>query len=97
MNPEGLLIGLSTFVIIGVFHPIVIKAEYYTGTRLWWLFLILGLLSLAGSLLVSSTFWAALLGVLAFTLFWTVKELFDQERRVKKGWFPKNPKRTYKF
>ena len=24
-------------------------------------------------------------------------EIFEQEERVKKGWFPKNPKRTYKF
>ena len=29
--------------------------------------------------------------------FWTIKEVFEQEERVKKGWFPKNPKRTYKF
>ena len=29
MNWNGLLIGVITFIIIGLFHPIVIKAEYY--------------------------------------------------------------------
>ena len=40
---------------------------------------------------------ASLLGVFAFSSFWTIKEIFEQEERVKKGWFPKNPKRIYKF
>ncbi len=31
MTLTGALIGLGTFLIIGLFHPIVIKAEYYTG------------------------------------------------------------------
>lgn len=97
LNWEGLLIGISTFLIIGLFHPIVIKAEYYWGTRCWWIFLILGVVTGGASLLVADTFWAALLGVIAFSSFWTIKEVFDQEERVRKGWFPKNPNRKYKF
>ena len=31
MNFTGLLVGLATFLIIGLFHPLVIKAEYYIG------------------------------------------------------------------
>ena len=30
---DGIIIGICTFLIIGMFHPIVIKAEYYFGTR----------------------------------------------------------------
>ena len=37
-NLIGVLIGIITFCIIGLFHPIVIKCEYYFGTRCWWLF-----------------------------------------------------------
>jgi hypothetical protein len=96
INFEGLLIGLATFAIIGVFHPVVVKSEYYWGTRCWWIFLVLGLLGVGASLLVESVFWAALLGVFSFSCFWTIKELFEQEERVKKGWFPKNPKRDGK-
>ena len=32
----GLIIGVATFLIIGLFHPLVIKGEYYFGTRIWW-------------------------------------------------------------
>ena len=38
MNFTGLLVGLSTFIIIGVFHPLVIKAEYYIGVKSWIIF-----------------------------------------------------------
>ena len=37
--------------------------------------------------------WSSLLGVFAFSSFWTIKEVFEQEQRVRKGWFPSNPKR----
>ncbi len=90
---EGLIIGVATFLIIGLFHPLVIKTEYYTGTRYWWVFLILGIAGIAGSLFIESTLWASLLGVFSFSCLWTIKELFEQEKRVSRGWFPKNPKR----
>ena len=93
----GLLIGICTFLIIGLFHPIVVKAEYYWGTKCWWIFLVLGISGIAASLSVDNILVSSLLGVFAFSSFWTIKEVFEQEERVKKGWFPKNPKRTYKF
>ena len=42
MNFTGIIIGVATFFIIGLFHPIVIKCEYYFGVKLWWLFAIMG-------------------------------------------------------
>lgn len=89
----GLLIGLGTFLIIGVFHPIVIKAEYYLGTRCWWLFALAGAAAVALSILVDNTLASALLGVTGFSCFWSILELFQQKERVRKGWFPSNPKR----
>ena len=86
MNYEGLLLGVATFVVIGVFHPIVIKTHYYFGTRPWWVFL----------LFIASLFWSALCGIVGFSSLWTIKELFEQEERVRKGWFPDNPKRRKK-
>ena len=93
----GLALGICTFLIIGIFHPLVIKAEYYWGTRSWWIFLIAGLLVLIACVCVSDLFWSSLLGVIAFSCFWSIREIFEQEERVRKGWFPKNPKRKYKF
>lgn len=92
----GLIIGICTFLIIGLFHPIVVKVEYYWGTKSWWVFLALGVVGVVGSLCVDNVIGSSLLGVFAFSSFWTIKEIFEQEERVRKGWFPKNPKRTYK-
>ena len=96
-NLAGLFIGICTFLIIGIFHPIVVKAEYHWGTKCWWIFLVLGIIGLVASLATENIILSSLLGVFAFSSFWTIKEVFEQEDRVKKGWFPKNPKRTYKF
>lgn len=93
----GLMLGICTFLIIGIFHPIVIKAEYYYGTRSWWFFLVLGILGIIACLWISNLFWSSLLGVFAFSCFWSIHEIFQQEERVRKGWFPKNPNRKYKF
>ena len=79
---EGIIIGISTFLIIGLFHPVVIKAEYYWGTRCWWIFLILGILGIIGALLVENILISSLLGVFAFSSLWTIKEVFDQRKRV---------------
>ena len=94
---SGLVIGICTFLIIGLFHPIVVKAEYYWGTKCWWIFLLLGIGGIIAFPLYGEHHDSSLLGVFAFSSFWTIKEIFEQEERVKKGWFPKNPKRIYKF
>lgn len=92
MNFEGLIIGVCTFLTIGLFHPIVIKTEYHFGVRVWWVFLLLGLAGVAASLVVENTILSTLLGVFAFSSFWSIKELFEQRERVRKGWFPKKEK-----
>ncbi len=93
MHFTGLLLGISTFLIIGIFHPVVVKFYYWFGTRCWWWFLLLGIVAAGASLFVESIFPQTLLGVLAFSSFWTVREIFEQRDRVAKGWFPANPKR----
>ncbi|MDL2309687.1 DUF4491 family protein [Parabacteroides sp. OttesenSCG-928-B22] len=92
---EGLIIGIATFLVIGLFHPIVIKAEYYWGTRCWWLFLAFGIAGVTAALFIEQVMWSAICGVFAFSSFWSIKELFEQEERIRKGWFPRNPKRVY--
>ena len=92
MNFTGIIIGVSSFLCIGLFHPVVIKAEYYFGTRCWWVFLLVAVVCIAGSLLVASTIPSTILGVVAFSSRWSILELFKQRERVEKGWFPKNPK-----
>ena len=93
MNFGGIIVGLATFLIIGAFHPIVIKAEYYIGKQCWWVFLLAGLIFAVASLFVENWVGSTILGVIAFSSFWSILELFEQEERVKKGWFPANPKK----
>lgn len=92
-NLSGIIIGVATFLIIGLFHPLVIKAEYYIGVKSWWLFMLLGIVSIVASLLVANLIFSILLGVVAFSSFWSIGEVFQQKKRVEKGWFPANPKR----
>lgn len=89
MNYIGLLVGLCCFIIIGLFHPLVIKTEYHTGTRYWWVFLLVGIAAAIAALLIKSALLSCVLGVFAFCCWWSIKELFEQRKRVEKGWFPK--------
>ena len=93
LNFSGIIIGVATFLIIGLFHPLVIKAEYYIGVKSWWLFLLLGVISVVASLLVENLTLSILLGVVALSSFWSIGEVFEQKKRVEKGWFPANPKK----
>lgn len=93
MHWEGLVIGLFSFAVIGLFHPIVIKGEYYFSSRIWPVFLIGGIVFFIISLFADHIILSSLLSVLAFTCFWSIGEIKEQENRVKKGWFPSNPKR----
>ena len=89
----GVIIAISTFFIIGIFHPVVIKVEYYWGTGLWWLFLLMGLICIVAALCIPNVILSAILGVFGASLLWSIGELFEQKERVQKGWFPMNPKR----
>lgn len=93
MSFEGVVIGAGAFLIIGILHPVVIKTEYYIGVKVWPWFLIGGLVFISISLFSNSTVISSLLAVLGFSLLWSIKELFEQVKRVEKGWFPSNPKK----
>ena len=97
MNFTGIIIGSAVFLMIGIFHPIVIKAEYYWGTGCWPVFAIVGMAAIVGSLFVKSVIVSVLLGAFAFSSFWSIHELFEQKKRVERGWFPMNPKRKDEY
>ncbi len=95
-NLEGLFRGLATFFIIGLFHPLVTKGEYYFGEKVKWWFLVAGIFFFVASILAQSLMISALLGVTSFSSFWSIIEVKEQVERVRKGWFPANPKRAKK-
>lgn len=97
MNYIGIIIGLATFLCIGMFHPLVIKAEYHFGRQCWPAFLLAGIAFLVASLFVANEYASIILGVIAFSSFWSILEVRQQHNRVKKGWFPMNPKRKQDY
>lgn len=97
MNYTGLVIAIATFIVIGAFHPIVIKSEYYFGSRFWKVFAILGVVFITASLFVSNTILATMLGVIGCSCLWAIGEIKEQKERVRKGWFPMNPKRKDEY
>ena len=93
LNFTGIIIAVCTFLTIGLWHPIVIKTEYYWGTRPWIVFLVVGLTAIGAALFIEDTLVSATVGVFGASALWGIGELFQQKKRVEKGWFPKNPNR----
>lgn len=93
MNFSGIIVGAAVFLSIGICHPAVIKMEYHLGKRSWWIWLVVGLLFAGTSLFVPNQTVSTILGGFAFSCFWGIREMHQQEKRVLRGWFPENPKR----
>ena len=93
----GIIIAVSTFLIIGLGHPLVIKTEYYWGTKYWWTWLIAGIACIGCAFLIGNVIVSSILGVTGATFLWGIGELFSQKKRVEKGWFPMNPKRKDEY
>ena len=85
--------GAAVFLSIGICHPAVIKMEYYWGRNSWWVWLVAGLGFSAASLFIQSGIISTIVGGFAFSCLWGIHEMFLQEKRVLKGWFPENPAR----
>jgi hypothetical protein len=77
---DGLIIGFAVFLMIGLFHPLVVKAEKYMGKKSKWIFAVVCLISVIMSMYALdwvSIFW----GCLGFSCFWSIFEIDKQEKR----------------
>ena len=97
MNYSGIIIALTTFLTIGIWHPIVIKTEYHWGTRAWVVYLAIVVACIAAALFISNIYYSSFFGVFGASALWGIGELFAQKRRVERGWFPMNPKRRDEY
>jgi hypothetical protein len=89
---DGIIIGFIAFLMIGLFHPLVIYGEYHFGVKIWPLFLCFGIVSCILSLMINNTIINTIFAIMGFCFFWSIIELFHQRKRVEKGWFPKKEK-----
>ena len=93
LNWTGIISGAAMIILTGIFHPVVVKCEYYFSARVWPVFLVMGLVSLGVSAIVEDGAVSSVAGILGAILLWCIRELKEQEKRVANGWYPKNPKR----
>lgn len=93
INIIGSIVGFAAFVIIMFARYSCIVGEYYFTKRFWIVFLIVGLLSVAISFILTNIILSTIVAIIGFNYLWGVNEIIEQEQRVNKGWFPKNPKR----
>ena len=78
----GLILGVYTFIMIGILHVAVVRIERAIGSQIWPGFVILGFAFGAGSLIVDDVLISALLGVSGFLFAWSGPELKKQKERV---------------
>ena len=90
MNYFGVLIGLSTFCVIGLGFPLVIRGERIFGF-LWWPYMMgIGIVLIGVSLLIQIDWISVDIGVLGATFVWGSTELKEQAVRTEIGWYPFN-------
>jgi hypothetical protein len=82
MQYAGIIVGIYTFIMIGVLHFAVVKIERVIGSHIWPWFVVLGLVFGVASVMVSDVLASALLGVSGFLLEWSGPELRKQKERV---------------
>lgn len=85
MQYAGIIIGVITFLMIGVLHVAVVKIERIWGSHLWPGFVVLGILFGIASLMVDDVLVSVILGVNGFMFAWSGPELKKQKLRAESG------------
>ncbi len=94
INLIGVIVGLASFLIIVFARYSCIAGEFYFTKKLWIVFLIVGILAVFISFLLTNIILSTIIAIIGFNYLWGINEIIEQEERVNKGWFPKNPKRN---
>lgn len=96
MSFEGIAVGVGTLLFFSLSRWSCIVGEYYFTKRVWIVFLIFGVSAVLVALEVENLVISSLLSVLGFCYLWGIGEVIAQEKRVERGWYPRNPKRQKK-
>lgn len=95
LNFEGIFTAVASLLVIGIFHPLVIKCEYRFSEKIWPLFLVAGIAFCSASVFTKGIV-SLVFALLGSACIWSIRELKEQTKRVERGWFPKNKKRLEK-
>lgn len=88
----GPILAAVTFLTVWWGHVLVRVAHYYMGTKPAPAIFLAGLLSLLGTTQTSNDLVSAGFGIVGLTLVWDAFELHRQEKRVRQGHAPLNPR-----
>ena len=94
---DGILMGVLVFGIIALTRWLCIAGEYWLSKRVWWGFLATGLACIGTSLLVDNVLISSAISVFGYCLLCGIGEVIQQEERVRKGWFPQNPRHPERY
>lgn len=94
INALGLTAAITAFLTIWIGHVAVrkVEAEARNIKPPMFISILLGLLTEYGSLLTDNWSLKTVLGILGITLLWDAFEIYRQEKRIKHGHAPANPK-----
>ncbi len=81
-NLSGFLTGLFSFLVTGLFHPVVIKLEYHFSYKVRWVLFIPGFLLIILSLFLQKDMLSVFSGVSGFAMIWSSHEMKEQHKRV---------------
>ena len=93
MNFFGFLVGLITFIVIGLGFVWVIRGERYLGYLWWPYFMALGIFLFIVSFFIQNNWGSVITGVIGGSFIWGSTEFKEQAIRAELGWFPFNGKK----
>lgn len=96
LNPIGVITAFTTFIGIWFGHVLVraLEAKVEKLKPVLIACLLVGVGMLTGSLMVDQVVISAVFGIGGITILWDALEFFRQEKRVRKGHAPANPKNS---
>ncbi len=89
----GPILAAVTVITIGLGHVMVRKVNYLFGTVPAIPLFFLGAEILTASVFMSSDLLSAVMGIVGVTTVWDGVEILRQEKRIRRGHAPENPKR----
>lgn len=94
-NYVGPILAFTVFATIGIGHVLVRYLNYHFGIKPGVYLFVIGLGFLVFSVFIQSDLWSSVIGIIGMTVVWDGIEIYRQEKRVLKGYAPKNPNRKY--
>jgi len=86
---DGIIIGLIAFIMIGLFHPLVIYGEYHFGVKICTLFFCFGIISCIILIIIENKIISATIAIIDFIVFGVYMNCSNRKKELKMAGFQK--------